>query len=301
MNTAIYPTVNPAGASPRFSLHRFGALMSRYLQSEGRTLLLTLLVVLGVLVVIFLLNIMDGSYSYPNPDAKDPAWSGECLAMEILFTVFAACCGGMMFSGMATREQRLALLTLPGSMTEKFLVRFVIYVPLAIVAFPVCAWIADAVRYLAVLTCIDGRVVEPRLMPLDYMLTFGNVVLPGTESAPWTQNVNPAIHRLNLAWYALSGWGVVLTTGAIFSMGSLIFPRKSIIKTAVACYVVSMALGLLWWASAAIFGLTDGVPDSGDPTMGRLIVRGAVMAAVVILLYWWCYARFCEDEVVERW
>ncbi|MDE7160817.1 MAG: hypothetical protein K2O24_08265 [Muribaculaceae bacterium] len=293
-------TVNPAGAGQRFSLPRFRSLMARYLHEEGRILLLSLLLVFGVLLSVFIIAALETSYRHSRPDGIDGIWQDECFMETVFFTVYAAFCGAMMFSGMATREQRLGALTLPASTTEKFLVRFVIYVPCAIVAFLVCVWLADMVRYLFVITCIDHAEGSVRLLPIPYILTMGNVM----ELTSYTAHMNAVgieLARLTNAGYALTSWSMVLTAQAAYAMGSLIFPRKAIIKTSVSIFMLCMVLAGLWWASSEIFGLSDARAVSQDPTAAALTVRGVVTGVVVILLYCWSYFRLREEEVVERW
>ena len=149
-----------------------------------------------------------------------------------------AIASSLSFKKLTRKNGRVDMLTSPSSTLEKFLANALIYVFGFIVAFFVCAQLADLTR-IAALWYFHKDLFVPG--PINFL----NVFYHSFSSAG----------ILN----ALSGLPYIVAMGIIancglFLMGSVLWPRLSVLKTFAAVYAFEFAIAIIFFIIAGIAG-----------------------------------------------
>ena len=287
----------------RFDGERFRSYFSFYFYSNRRRLLLG---ASQILIFSFLLTLFffytGGERGYQimmNPDfgyydsseridvnSTDPFWgleSGLMIALSMLFMAFS---GSWMFSAMSNKKNRLSVIEIPASQFEKFLTWWIIYLPMALLAMLACFWLTDLLRVIWI------KIFSPygnfaHLMPIKNILALDPI-----NSAKDSLGISGVIY------------GMVISINALFALGSILFHKLSFLKTVAACFILLVVFTILY-----VLGLNTFFDGSVAGLSGRLdwdetqanVILGCVGAAFSIAVYWLCYARLKEEDIINRW
>lgn len=278
-----------------FSLQRMGNYLNLYVATWWKTLasLMGGLMVAYLFMSLFLTTVSGSMYSperyYRQFSGVDPFWEIEMVMAVLMGFVFAVMTGGMLFISMRDPKNRLAALTLPASVTEKFCTVFLIYIIGGAVVYLVSAFLADLVHYAAASALFE----TPERI---HML-------------PW---YNPFLlaHRAGLDMNAVTVFvTTILVTQSFFALGSIVWYRNSIIKTAVFLYGLQCACVVLPIIMIYIMKARHFMPDGQrmaqldfEPTTsGICLFVAAVGAVICVVNYLLTYLRFRESDYNFRW
>ena len=289
MNTTMN-TVNQT-----FDWSRFTAALRKELVENKRAILFTLLGTFGMLTMIMILGNISVS---TNTDASNAIKESlECYLpqkMVYAFLSFAILIvASLAFRKLTSKTGRIEMFTSPSSTLEKFLVNALIYVIGYIVAFFICAQLADLTRIAALwffrneYFIVPGPINFLNLIP-DAVDGFGfGMASPG----------NPG------KWLAINIYIGLLAGPGLFLLGSILWPRLSLLKTFAAVYGFETILGIIIMIVA--FNIKD-MEAVGFWVMNHLediMIAMTIFAVVQAILYWglsW-YLFKRKDVVSLKW
>ena len=278
-----------------FDWSRFTATLRKELVENKRAILFTLLGTYGLLTMIMILGNISVSTSTDASNAIKE--SLECYLpqkMVYAFLSFASMIvASLAFRKLTNKTGRIEMFTSPSSTLEKFLVNALVYVFGYLVAFLICAQLADLTR-IAVLWffrneyfIVPGPINFLNLIP-DAVDGFGfGMAAPG----------NPA------RWMGISMYIGLLAGPGLFLLGSVLWPRLSLLKTFAAVYGIQTILGIIMMIVA--FNIKD-MEAVGYWVMNHLehiMIGMTVFTILQAILYWglsW-YLFKRKDVVSLKW
>lgn len=205
-----------------FSWSRFIAALRKEFVENWRTIVFSIIGMYLLLTIGMIYNNIKDSFANQlvnminNYVPQKEGYAG--LVISCIVTASLA------FRNLKSKNGRVSLFTLPASTLEKFLVNVLIYVIGFFVMYHVCAQLADFTRIAVLLPFRSDK-----------------LVVPGT------------INFLNLVNDTVTGIGTSLVAGmttalsvnllsclAMYLMGSILWPRLSLLKTFVAGQVITL-------------------------------------------------------------
>ena len=287
-------TITMNTVNQTFNWSRFTAALRKEVVENKRAILFTLLGTYGLLTMIMIL----GNWSCSaNPKELESVQSMYIPQKVVWFFLSFAgiIIASLAFRKLTTKTGRIEMFTSPSSMAEKFLVNSLIYVIGYIVAFFICAQLADLTR-IAVLLPFKGEyfnVPGPfnflTLIP-DAVDGFGfGTAAPGNPS-------NWLIAYLYIG--LLAGPGLYL-------LGSVVWPRLSLLKTFAATYAVETVIGII--AMIVISNMGEGSMEAFgywllehlEQFMTVMTFIYVLMAIVIWSLAWYLFKR--KDVISLKW
>lgn len=269
-----------------FELARLGKVMKKELVENGRSLLLKAALVFGVAIVSALITSWGNTGSYTQDwmfnDGYyrniDPAWPDLTVFYLLLFMIFGTISASMTGFGLCSKESRLREITLPSTQAEKFLARWLLFVPVATVLILIALVVAEVVRVGVFSLSLD----DPRRV----MFMRPSYFLYTTDGA-W----NHAVYLFSTTFMMFQ---------SLACLGGILWHRAAYVKTALAC-------GVIWIAYLMVGALTiqafDGqvsiVNAFGTVNFNRLLCLS--MLAVCIFCHLTAYFRYKEMEIHEHW
>ena len=288
MNTAMN-TVNQT-----FDWSRFTAALRKELVENKRAILFTLLGTFGLLTMIMILGNLGVSTS------SDPSATYDSLKYYMpqkvvyMFLSFASMIvASLAFRKLTRKTGRIEMFTSPSSTLEKFLVNALIYVVGYIVAFFICAQLADLTR-IAVLWffknesfIVPGPVIFLNVIP-DAVDGFGFGTAVGVNPGKWM--------TVNLFIGLLAGPG-------LFLLGSILWPRLSLLKTFAAVYGIETIIGIIIMIVAMNIKDLESVGYWVMDHLEHIMIAMTIFTALQAILYWglsW-YLFKRKDVVSLKW
>lgn len=255
-----------------FSLGRTMSLIHKIVMEQPRIFLMRILLLVGVLSTGTVLIGITNSHS-----PQSSIISIELGFFAVMLFVLGLVYTSMTFSEAGSRGGRISLLMLPARNIEKFIARFVVYVPLYLVAFGLAVFLADAVRAV--------------IMKIVYYNIAGNIRFISVEDF-FNEDTS-----ITLALF--------LGMQSFYLLGSIIWPRFSLIKTFAAVAVLNTFITVMCML-IYYFTLAHGNFYYKDPTW--LNVRNLSPANIVwtfstivcLINYSISYLRMRETDVIQR-
>lgn len=267
------------------SLKRLGTVMTKEIRENWRTLLMQTGIMLGVLILAaILIEYQVFQHEHIRLD-RDDAIYGERAVFTALFFVFGTIAASLMFSNMKSKESRISTLMYPATQLEKYLSRWIIYVPGFIIVFFIFAFVADFARYLIFLPFLGDR----------------PIILHPVSLSDLREMFPSDTEELEILT------GVFLVLQSFFVLGSSIWPRNSFIKTSIALFVLGTLYTLvITWIFQLLFmdsevNVRTGAFD-GEFYKGKLLfIQWSFVTVVCVANYVISYFRFKENEIINRW
>lgn len=259
-----------------FSMPRLLNVYNKMVRENWRELVMSLVMLLGVILMMMIFFTMVA-----KPSVQEPldAAGFQVEAGRVLFTVFGCIAGSMMFGGMSTPRQRLSVLMTPASALEKYVARWITFVIGYIVAFAVMFVVADVVNYAIFRIFVQSETYMPQLL--------------GTLSGEFYTDFNWGVYA-----------GVYLTFTSLFALGSILWPKKALLKTVFVLALITLVYGMIsYWAASLVSEPRDiggFYLNTGSAHLANVLVfsLGLVLS---ITFYVISYYRFKESEVIDRW
>lgn len=192
-----------------------------------------------------------------------------------LLSVFGASVFG---AGNATPGQRINNLMVPASTLEKFLARWVVSTPV-----------------MMVVACLCWEAVDMLRMAVELAVRHGNVAPP----AWFWQAFGLGNHDGVGLWY----WIMLFASQATMILGSMIWHKRAVFKTILACWVLNMIYSAVGMIAASVSSI--GFNARKGLYMGYYS-RGSEDVFLWLLVFWgaFCYAmtymRMREQEVIDH-
>ncbi len=290
-NSISVPTGGVYSKASFLSLKRFGAYFKYYTESNAKKLLMSSVIILvaafAIELMMFYSQAVSAYQTTAIPSASDPLWSSRCELYRIVFMLVMIIAGSKTFSEIARRSDRLRTLELPASQFEKLSTWIVVYLPLTIMVSWICFWLADMLLVLwAHLFTPFGDKIQ--------LLGFSQIMATSSSKISTPSEV------LELTGFYSSA----VIFNSIYALGSILFHRLAFLKTSIALFILGSILAVSVYIGVTIFE-PHGVPNEildlpGNEYLSS--VKAACTTVVVCgLIYWFCYARLRQEEIIERW
>ena len=272
-----------------FNWSRFTAALRKEVVENWRTIVFTILGIYLLLTVIMILgNIIDSISDNIVSSLMNMVPQKTVFFMLAIALMVVA---SLSFRNLKSKNGRVALFTSPSSTLEKFLVNILIYVVGSIVVFFACAQLADLTR-IGILSLVgaDDLIVPG---PINFLSAINDTVTGIGSIEPVAKGMN---------WIF---WLSLLATPGMYLLGSVLWPRLSLLKTFAASQILSIAVMIIAITLTNVLIPEDeianwlkNIVESGTLTNWIAISMG-VQAVLYWGLSWYLFKR--KDVVSLKW
>ncbi len=264
-----------------FSFPRFGKLLATDLTANVKKYSLWLGLIVGIISALVVIAIMSNTnaitnkeYFYYSVSFSDPVAAFMIFIFYFGLFITTAIAASLTMHNFAEKGSRINAMMLPATQLEKFLSRWLIFVPGFLAIYLLSFQVIDWVRVVA----------EMAIFGSDANIKSINVItllLPDIEG--------PVVI-----------WGLMIVQ-SVFLLGSTIWPKNSMVKTVCAIGIISLALiifnilciqMLLDTGSSYSLNLTDAQ---------EVLLAWATVGFLTLANYIIAYYRYKEIELIQRW
>jgi hypothetical protein len=280
MNTSVNQT---------FDWSRFTATLRKELVENKRGILFTVICIYGLLTLMMIIGNLIGH----NPvsmqemlDVKAPQ-----IVVGMILTLVVCVSASMAFIGLKTKTSRASYLTSPSSTFEKFVVNILIYVVGIFIAYFACAQLADLTR-IAVLWYFKGENFAVH-GPINFLTCLSDVASIYDEP------------ELGLKCFDTMVIVGLIANAGLYLLGSVIWPRLSLLKTFAAVYAIEFAVFIIAAPLFYFFGDGEALAEwfIGFITGGKFSISMICITAIQAVLYfslaWYLFKR--KDVISLKW
>ena len=281
MNTTMN-TVNQI-----FDWNRFTATLRKEVVENWRPILFTLLGTYGLLTIIMIIGNAVAGDSIQEEVMSLQTMLPQKVVYGIL-TIIGPIIASMAFSKLTSKTGRINMFTSPSSTLEKYLVNGVVYVLGFIVSFFILAQLADLTRIAAMhIFGFDGYI------PSAINFTdLGSKVVMGVGS-----DIFEGPMAVTYTWLGL------LSSTGIYLLGSVMWPRLSLLKTFAAMMVIQLAIGILGIILAFVSGdalsAAKWLMDHSSGVMPFVLTLAIAQAIISWGLAWYLFKH--KDVISLKW
>ena len=258
----------------QFNFNRFGKLVRWSLTVDRGFYLRNLLNVFVVLSLLFIAFTTRFFHIYVNDN--DSAYSPCLAATMIMFIITVVTGPSWMFSSMKGKHDLQALLMLPASNFEKYLMRYSTWI-LLLLLYIVAFLGADLVQYLV------------------------NVIW-GSKDVMFVTTVT--IDHIKELWVRLPNSGRTILNGlitcvflfhSIYALGGTFFRSHKYSWVLTTVFLIVLSMVIIWL-----------MPESSEESIDRerttmeLIVWDAVYGVWFLVNFWLSYRLFCRQQVIGK-
>lgn len=272
-----------------FNWSRFTAALRKEVVENWRTILFSILGIYLLLTVIMILgNFID---SISDNIVSSLMNMVPQKTVFFMLTIALMVVASLSFRNLKSKNGRVALFTSPSSTLEKFLVNVLIYVVGSIVVFFACAQLADLTR-IGILSLVgaDDLIVPG---PINFLSAINDTVTGIGSIEPVAKGMR---------WIF---WLSLLATPGMYLLGSVLWPRLSLLKTFAASQILSIAVMIIAFTLTNVLIPEDEIAnwlknmvESGTLTNWIAISLG-VQAVLYWGLSWYLFKR--KDVVSLKW
>ena len=277
-----------------FNWKRFVAALRKEVVENKRTILFSTIGIYALLTVIMIL----GNLITETPGEMDVVMSRR-IPHTFVFMVqsFAICImASMAFKDLSTKSGRTSLLTSPSSTLEKFLVNVLVYIVGTAVVLIVCAQLSDLTRIAALKLFETANFIVPG--PINFLNSYalGSSVV-NNFSVPGFSDLLSACVLVSM-----------ISSASMYLLGSVIWPRLSLLKTYAAAFVIETILVIVVFVVILIVFLSGSIDAFAEwfvefMKAGHffrvMIVFSAIQAILFFGLSWYLFKR--KDVVSLKW
>lgn len=245
-----------------FNASRFWAYLTKLLVERWRTNLLRLGILFGCLLII---ELWMASVSYDRDETSYDRAAGILLPIFSIILLVSGCFfASEMLSGARRKAERIGALTFPVTPFENWLARWTISIPLYLVCFLVCMYVADAFR-VAFFSAIYPKT------PIEFISIWRREDYDGEVF--------------------LNAWLMYFWCTAVYALGSILFVKRSILKTTLTLFI------LFWITAFVVLGLVMVSSGNYNNIFESVLVAYGWLS--IPFLWWLSYNCFKEMEVVD--
>ena len=245
-----------------FNASRFWAYLTKLLVERWRTNLLRLGILFGCLLII---ELWMASVSYDRDETSYDRAVGILFPIFSLILLVSGCFfASEMISGARRKAERIGALTFPVTPFENWLARWTISIPLYLVCFLVCMYVADGLR-VAFFSAIYPKT------PFEFILIGRRGDYDGEVF--------------------LNAWLMYFWCTAVYALGSILFVKRSILKTTLTLFI------LFWITAFVVLGLVMVSSGNYNNIFESVLVAYGWLS--IPFLWWLSYNCFKEMEVVD--
>ena len=253
----------------QFNFNRFGKLAKWSLTNDKGFYLKQALMLFVVFTLLFLFS-TTSHFTFRVND-NEQTYFTCCVSVMVMIMITVITGPSWMFSSEKGEHERQALLMLPASNFEKYLMRYstwIILLPLYIAGF----FVADLIQYIVNVVAGNEGVmfVTTKLMHII---------------SKFLREVGPEQNRLTHALIAMLFW-----LNSFYALGGTFFRSHKFAW--VLTTVTFIVLGVLW-----ISVMPDSSQDSEKITMLEVVIWDVIFGAWFLLNFWLSYRLFCRQQI----
>ncbi len=246
-----------------FCRRRFAAYFKKLWVEQWRTNIIRTGILFGTFLLLELwisITCYNEDYSY----TKD--YAHEALYIIFSVAIFGLGClmAGQILAGGRRKGERIGMLTTPATPFENWLARWTMTVPLFLLVFFGCFYLADFIR---VAVCSP---IHPNI--------------PITLLALWTGESESFNNFISAAQ-------IYLLCSAVYTAGGVFFPRHPILKTSILMFFLAWFFFIHGIIGIAFFLINN---NTWISTIGS--IYGWLS---IVFLWWLSYARFKELDITD--
>ncbi len=276
--------------SQTFNWSRFVATLRKEVVENRRTILFSVIGIYAMLAIIMILGNLTTGTPAENAIVMSTNIPYSVVFMLLSFVVCAI--SSMAFKSMTTKAGRTSLMMSPSSSLEKFVVNLLIYVVAMFVLFFACTQLADLTR-IAVL-----KPFETKNFVVPGSINFANV-------KTFTFMADGSSSNSFVFWVGMSLFIGTIANAAMYFLGSVVWPRLSLLKTFVTIFAAQSTLLIILivlinvCAEPHVFGqwFRDFMKSGGFFKLSCAI--SPVLAVGAFALSWILFKR--KDVVSLKW
>lgn len=253
--------------SDTFCMSRFRHLAVKDIIVNRKKYLLSVASLIGIPVIIILSKyIFNGRFSFHD----------EVMIFSLILFAFGSIWASVSFSDMGKSYGCIEMMMTPASVLEKFILHWIIAIPLFLLFFVISALISDWLRVELIPDSVPGHFIDVFLHEKDY-------------------NHPESLPKYN-TFHIFIGCMFFLIQ-SLFFLGSILWKKLSAIKT----FSVLLVLYAIYFGLGALimhlfltedFYIVHNFTDS--------IVLG-IIPLFTLLIYYITYVRLKEMEIINRW
>lgn len=268
-----------------FSFGRFALYMRKYLTDNKTTLLCFAgIIFLALLFASVVVPWLTGMYGAGNSMKSDMGTLMRFMfSYGLLFWIFSIFAGSMFYSSLSKKGVRVSELTLPASNAEKFICYFVIYCLAFNLFFVGSVFFTDAIR-----VWIYSGEAHAHNIEINYI---------GRGVAQLFETKESRV-------ISLIGILFLLGTQSLFALGSCIWTKNSLIKTALAGTVIQTLCSMLTMLGVKVFAgchISIAWFQFLD-NINQILLWECILGFVWIAFnYWTGFMRYKDMEIINRW
>lgn len=245
-----------------FNASRFWAYLNKLLVERWRTNLLRVAILFGCMVII---ELWMASVSYDRDETSYDRAVGLLFPIFSLILLVSGCFfASEILSGARRKAERIGALTFPVTPFENWLARWVISIPLYLVCFLVCMYVADGLR-----------------------VVLFSAIYPKTSIAFISIWRGEDFDREVLS----NAWLIYFWCTAVYALGSILFVKRSILKTTLTLFI------LFWITAFVVLGLVMVSSGNYNNIFESVLVAYGWLS--IPFLWWLSYNCFKEMEVID--
>lgn len=271
-----------------FNWTRFTATLRKEVFENWRAIMFTLLGTYGLLTMVMIIgNIVVLDFDTDGLDMMESMMPQKVVYVILTFAVIIV--SSLSFSKLTRKSGRTDMFTSPSSTFEKFVVNGVVYVLGYIVSFFVLAQLADLTR-IAILNLLgyDGYLPGP----INFTTNLVGDFAFGLGSKIFMDSFGQAYLWLSL-----------LASSGLYLMGSVMWPRLSLLKTFAAIYAVEMVffiiIGIIIAVSHGIMPIADWIAQHIDSLSTIFVIISIIQIVVTWGLAWYLFKH--KDVISLKW
>ena len=272
-----------------FSLSRFGWVLKRDLTENWKLNLLRFVGLYALITMVLIVNLwwISKLKVNPTPDSTfffNTFYSNLMTFLILLYFFIGYYCASTIMETMKNKAGRTTFLTLPTTMSEKFLARFLIVTVGFSIAF-ILAVLLMEMTYHLILPLFDvPKDFNQILIFSDKMWLFSDMEGTTSHSSYWGDN-HYSIWLAQLLTITELAW-----IGSLFMIGGVYWKKKSLLKTLCLLVVITIVgfnqLLALYFRWRLRYDL-------------NIIISVSILTFLILFNWWLSYRIFKRSQVVK--
>lgn len=262
------------------SMARIGELLKKDFQEKWKSYLLYALCLFGM---IFIVEII---WAFMNMNSH--TYYNDMFFLYTFGIIGCACiAGSLMFGDISSKENITRVLMTPALPLEKYIARWILFVPIFFTLFYVCGYLGDFIRYLIcdIFHNVNNFYFEDNELRNLFTIDKGN----NYGRSPFFTTI------------------IALCLQSVFILGSSLWNKNAFRKTLIACFCIWIlfllsSTGIDLFFSKFIQRVHCTTPEEIEAMQRQGVYTTGIICAVITMFFWvLSYFRFKETEIINRW
>lgn len=246
-----------------FSISRFWLLLKKdFVENKTALVIGSFALFAAMSLLMIILSVLI--------DSPDKGGSLISYVLAYLFAIGVVVSTSLMFSPMRTKQGRISMFTLPATTLEKYLEQIVVYIFGFAAVYAICVELGELVRFV-VAPLVWGK--ESTGFYINHFAVLGTM-----KDIFNNMHLNE-IGITSAKVFTICVLGVVADLG-IFTLGAVLWPKYSYIKTYAATYVIGIVFFIAFIVVASVVDITEPMIETLFSELLIVIIVLQVLIAV---------------------